>query len=188
MVRIRCGNTDAQRAGRLLLLAHDFALSLDQLRQCLTAFLVITTTTVGQLDATGGTRKQAHTEAFFHARHRAAHRRRRYACHQCGGSKAAGLGGQAKQFDAAQLKIVEESLHDLLHRGSNKELDFATVDEIDSAVLYLPGIFFDYQTGAASCLSSACVLPVMASPESRKPRSLPKSPTPCNESSARTQH
>ncbi|MNP44505.1 hypothetical protein D3C76_1383700 [compost metagenome] len=94
------------------MLAHDLALGFHQLRQCLAAFFVIAPTAVGQLDAAGGARKQAHAETFFHARHRAAHRGWSDARHQRGGSEAAGFGGQAKQFDTAQLKIVELSLHD----------------------------------------------------------------------------
>jgi hypothetical protein len=83
-----------------------------QLRQGLAAFLVIATTTVGQLHAAGGARKQTHAQAFLHARHRTAHGSGRDARHQRRGSKTAGLGGQAKQLDAAQLKIVELPLHD----------------------------------------------------------------------------
>ena len=109
---IRRRDTDAQGAGRFLLLAHDLALGLDQLRQCLATLLVIPAATVGQLDAAGGARKQPHAQAFFHARHRTADGGRGHARHQRGSSKAAGFGGQAKQLDAAQLKIVELSLHD----------------------------------------------------------------------------
>ena len=106
------GNADAQGAGRLLLLTHDLALGLDQLRQRLATFLVIPPTTVGQFDAAGGAGEQPHAQAFLHARYRTAHGCRRHASHQRGGGKAASLGSQTKQFDAAQWKIVELSLHD----------------------------------------------------------------------------
>ncbi|MCY1453400.1 hypothetical protein D9M71_703860 [compost metagenome] len=94
------------------MLAHDLALGFDQQRQCLAAFFVVAPTAVGQLDAAGGACKQPHAKAFFHTRHRTAHRGRCDARHQCGGSEAAGFGSQAKKLDAAQLKIVELSLHD----------------------------------------------------------------------------
>ncbi|MNV59702.1 hypothetical protein D3C71_1521410 [compost metagenome] len=112
MMRVGGRNTDAQRTGRHLLLAHHLALGLDQLRKGLATFFVITATTVGQLHTTRGAREQAHTKAFFHARHRTAHGSGGDTRHQRRGSKTAGLGGQAKQLDAAQLKIVELSLHD----------------------------------------------------------------------------
>ncbi|MNK89308.1 hypothetical protein D3C87_1093150 [compost metagenome] len=112
MMRVGGRNTDAQGTGRHLLLAHHLALGLDQLRQGQAALLVIAAATVGQLHAAGGARKQTHAQAFLHARHRTAHGRGGDTRHQRRGSKTAGLGGQAKQLDAAQLKIVELSLHD----------------------------------------------------------------------------
>ncbi|MNF87541.1 hypothetical protein D3C84_700100 [compost metagenome] len=109
---IRRGNTDAQGAGRLLLLAHHLALGLDQLRQRLTTFFVIPAPAIRQFDAASGAREQPHAQAFLHARHGPTHRCRRHASDQRSGGEAARFGGEAKQFDAAELKIVECSLHD----------------------------------------------------------------------------
>ncbi|MNV20912.1 hypothetical protein D3C71_1118340 [compost metagenome] len=105
-------DTDAQSPGRHLLLAHDFTLGFHQLCQRLAAFFVVASAAVGQFDAASGAREQPHAQTFLHARHRATHRSRRNPRHQRRCGETAGLGGQAKQLDAAQLKIVELSLHD----------------------------------------------------------------------------
>ncbi|MNI84290.1 hypothetical protein D3C85_938730 [compost metagenome] len=66
-MRVGGRNADAQGTGRHLLLAHDLALGLDQLRKGLATFFVITATTVSELHATRGAREQSHAQAFFHA-------------------------------------------------------------------------------------------------------------------------
>ncbi|MNC37133.1 hypothetical protein D3C75_856880 [compost metagenome] len=106
------GCTDTQAAARLDLPARDLALGLDQLPQCLPALLVIGLAGCGQAHLPGGADEQAHAQALFQARHAAADRRRRNAGLRGRGSEAAAVGGQAEQFQAAQLQVIEMAGHD----------------------------------------------------------------------------
>ena len=111
-------DADTQQPGRHRLRAHHFLLGFHQLREGLAALLEKRPAAIGQADAAGGAHKQPGTQALFQPRDAAAHRRRRHARHLGGGGKAAGLGSQAEQLDAAQLQIFEMALHDGLHRVS----------------------------------------------------------------------